>query len=62
MKKNTLIIFIECYPLFEEALEDRDEYDYLCDRIRDFLIDDLYDFYDNLREFRDNINYIEVPI
>lgn len=62
MKKNTLIIFIECYPLFEEALEDRDEYDYLCDRIRDFLIDDSYDFYDNLREFRDNINYIEVPI
>lgn len=62
MKKNTLIIFIECYPLFEEALEDRDEYDYLCDRIRDFLIDDLYDFYDNLRELRDNINYIEVPI
>ena len=62
MKKNTLIIFIECYPLFEEALEDRDEYDYLCDRIRDFLIDDLYEFYDNLRELRDNINYIEVPI
>ena len=62
MKKNTLIIFIECYPLFEEALEDRDEYDYLCDRIRDFLIDDLYEFYDNLRELRDNINHIEVPI
>lgn len=62
MKKNTLIIFIECYPLFEEALEDCDEYDYLCDRIRDFLIDDLYEFYDNVRELRDNINYIEVPI
>ena len=51
---------LEYYPVFEEALEDCDEYNEICEEVKDFLVDYLNDAYDDLKELKENIQCIEV--
>ena len=65
-KKYSEVVYkmLEYYPIFEEALEDCDEHDEVCEQVKDFLVDcldDDDDDFDNLKELRDNIDHIEFP-
>ena len=50
----------EYYPIFEETLQDCDEYDQISDRVQDFLVEYLDDAYDDPKELRENIENIQV--
>ena len=52
---------LEYYPIFEETLQDCDEYDQISDRVQDFLVEYLDDAYDDSKELRENIANIQVP-
>ena len=51
----------EYYPIFEETLQDCDEYDQISDRVQDFLVEYLDDAYNDSKELRENIANIQVP-
>ena len=51
---------LEYYPLFEEAMQDCDEYDKTSEQIQDFLIEYVDDTFDDLKELKENIKNIEV--
>ena len=44
-KKYSEVVYkmLEYYPIFEEALEDCDEHDEVCEQVKDFLVDCLDD-------------------
>ena len=49
---------LEYYPLFEETLQDFNEFDQISDRVQDFLVEYLDDVYDDPKELRENIGNI----
>ena len=53
-------VVFEYYPIFEETLQDCDEYDQISDRVQDFLVEYLDDAYDDSKELRENIANIQV--
>ena len=50
---------LEYYPIFEETLQNCDEYDQISDRVQDFLFEYLDDAYDP-KELRENTENIQV--
>ena len=51
---------LEYYPIFEETLQNCDEYDQISDRVQDFLVEYLDDAYDDPKELRENTENIQV--
>ena len=51
---------LEYYPIFEEILQDCNEFCQISDRVQDFLVEYLGDAYDDYRELKENIEDIQV--
>ena len=54
--KEILLRLIEFYPLFESALQDGE----ICDKVRDFLLEDLDNCYSTFQDLREEINHISI--
>ena len=48
---------IEYYPLFENAIQEGD----MCDKVMNFLLEDLHNCYSTLEELREEIDHISIP-
>ena len=55
--KEILRRLIEFYPLFESALQDGE----ICDKVRDFLLEDLDNCYSTFQDLREEINHVSIP-
>ena len=54
--KEILRRLIEFYPLFESVLQDGE----ICDKVRDFLLEDLDNCYSTFQDLREEINHISI--
>ena len=61
MRKITRTLFVDFYPLLENALQEDD--DDMCDEVANFLIEDLGRCQPNiLKDLREEIDHISFPM